>query len=175
MSRTTKDLPYRIRVQNAPTSNTEEFHYGCDRDPEGRKRYVRTETEIIDLPAHWHQKTVVVGHTLWLGEEITALRWVFESEHIENRVRIFETVPCDIDAPERRRGIQCGRSLIVNKHHCHWGKGGRRLGWYAPERREERESLQQMAHEYNTHGEISTDDPWTPTSPAGLWGGGWID
>lgn len=175
MSRTTKDQPYRVRVQNAPTSQVEEWHYGCENDPEGKKRYVRTEVEVIDRPPYWHQKEVVVGYTLWLGEEITALRWVFEGERIENKVRVFETVPCDIDSPVRRRGIQCGRSLVTDKHHCHWPKGGRRAYWYGPEREDERVSLRQMAQEYNTHGDIETDDPWTQSSPSGTWGGGWID
>lgn len=175
MSRTTKDQPYRVRANNAPPSQTEEWHYGCENDPEGRKRYVRTKTEIIDRPPYWHQKEVVVGHTLW-GEDITALRWVFEGEHIENKVRIYETVPCDIDSPDTTsRQITCSRDPKTARHHCHWPKGGRRAYWYGPEREDERMTLRQMAQEYNTHGDIETDEPWTPGSPRGMWGGGWID
>lgn len=169
MSRTAKDQPYRIRTQNAPALNTEEWHEGCEHDPEGRKRYVRTEVENIDLPAHWHQKTTVVGHTLQ-GHEITATRWVFEATHTENRVRIFETVPCDIDTPDTSTSRTCSRGLRHDRHDRHWGTDQRRAYWYGPERRTERESLHQMANEYNTYGEIETDDPCAPASHSGLWG-----
>lgn len=176
MSRTTKDQPYRIRAQNAPAHQVEEWHFGCDRDPEGRKRYVRTEVEIIDLAPHWHQKDVVVGHALF-GNEITSRRWVFEAVHTENRVRIFETVPCDIDAPDNGYRLKCSHEarIVGRGHHCYWPKRTRRAKWYAPERQDGRQSLREMADEYNTYGDIETDEPWTPASPNGLWGGGWID
>lgn len=76
---------------------------------------------------------------------------------------------CDIDEP----GGVC--YYARRRHQCTWPANGRRDFYYAPERASDRVALMNMASEYNTFGEVFSDEPYLRPSPSGLFGGGYID
>lgn len=96
------------------------------------------------------------------------------------RVAVYATVPCDVD-----NGSNSFRSCRYDSddalvdtygfhHKCDWS-GLKRELWYKPERQQGREFCRAAAAEYNAWGAAPEDEPYTPSSPRGLWGGGWVD
>lgn len=97
------------------------------------------------------------------------------------RVPVRKVVQCDVNDSSRGSWHGCyfdsdnaGIQTYGIHHKCEW-HGLKRDLWYKPERRQGREFGRAAAAAYNTYGEAPEDEPYTPGSPRGLWGGGWVD
>lgn len=97
------------------------------------------------------------------------------------RVPVYEVVDCDVDdptGPYRSCHYESDDASVTAygyHHKCFWPNGLKRDLWYSPERQQAREFCREAAAQYNTHGDAPEDEPYTPGSPRGLWGGGWVD
>ena len=176
MSRTYAHTPHRVNVRRA--EDVEEVHNGCEHDPSGDGRIVGYEwVEVVSEP-HWQPRTVI-RKTPW-GSYANGVKWVYEPTVTTEPRPIRKVVPCDINGVGTRRGCYRYSDKALTEsfgyhHKCHWG-GMRRDRWYLPERQSFRQFARRAADEYNTYGDVDDAvEPFTRSSPSGLWGGGWID
>lgn len=185
MSRTDKDLPDRVKLARAKPWQLRARHdsgctsQGCTWTMPQEKTPV---TIGVAAPA-WYLADVQVA-SLWTGTKRVMQRWQFAARPIvEDRRPKGRTHPCDLPEPGVAGG-RChwvvgsrdvGRWVLPDRHRCFWPKGMKRAKFYGPERRTTRETLAGLAAEYNTFGQVLSDDPWSRPSPSGLWGGGWVD
>lgn len=153
MARTDAHTPYYAKALHAKDGI--EVHRGCPSDPSGWGRIVQVLAECPNPDCSL--APIICRHQI-----------------------VREVVECDLHNPTSFRSChydsdQAWIEHFGYRHRCHWPEGMKRAGWYGPERAQGRDYGQLAAREYNTFGEVLTDDPATRNSPSGLWGGGWID
>lgn len=181
MSRTYAHTPEWALALRA--DDAEVIHQGCEQDPSGQGRLVGYREVQRFVAPYWHAKHLNVTVDPIFGDTDDGIRWVYQSETYIVREPVYEVVPCDVDSGCRwDRMRSCYRhsdTSIVEAygphHKCEWPAGTKKSRWYGPERRQARDFGRRAAREYNTYGVAPEDEPYTPGSPSGLWGGGYID
>lgn len=172
MSRTYKDTPRWVRA--ARNKQAETVHNGCRNDPSPTPwwRRRRTTTETVTEPV-WREETATVKYVYqvpvydenvtYLGtddvvDEKEVTRWVFGPDAVTEETFTDVEHVCGIDGEVGRSS--CYRWLMT------WQEFGNRSrsGLYSSRsaRARDRDQLNDLVREFNTFGEVLSDDPAVP-------------
>jgi hypothetical protein len=151
-------------------------------DPLAEGRYERHDHTERWYPVYSETETEVVAHPLISGGVIRRklLEWKFWDGSC--------TIDRDVSAYRRPHeprsawiGHHCGWTIDYYYSWNHWNyrspkKIDRKVDYYDPERTHVRNTLRDMAREWNAYGDIENDDA-TPMSQHrhSTWYGGWWD
>lgn len=166
MARTDAHTPFHARVKQA--ADRVEVHRGCDQDPSGRGRYLGMVLEGDPAGTYC---SACINSFPYQPTNCTC-----QPAHY---VYVYAEVECDLDEGHHSF-LRCHYDSDsvwdeMFRHKCYWPEGLKRSLWYSPERQQARSFGRQAVREYNTFGEVLTDEPATRNNPSGLWGGGWPD